>query len=497
MLNLLATCRRLFGGRWKSAAGIAALACLWGGLAGLFEQATTLDAAALERVAAGASDATGTVLAACAALLVGLALGSGVCLAFQGLSRPVRLVVDAAVAGASIGGLAGFFWAPCSAGSGVFLACGLLFLGCVAGRGLVCLVALFSQESPGRCLECTALAGAVGLLISSCGESAADPLLSLGLLCAATLVGGGAAELVTAGDPSFGEGADGPVALSLRELASLCGEMLLSVAVMATALDCFSVMCTATEGRSMPNLPIGVVVFVGYALIFIAARRSVRHKTESRVFFVLFRLGLPALVCIALSMKVVPVELISDGAYLQTIRVVFGLSLVGAWAIAAQSCVSAGPRGTVVGACLVGVCAAAGLLGLALVLVNQTVLKTVMGLVTACFCLYACMALGKVLIDYHRPVDIDGTPEPDEGATGGRPDIDDRCDALAGQFTLSRRERDVLGELARGHSSGHIATTFCISPNTARTHMRNIYKKLGVSSREELAALIWDGIGSC
>jgi DNA-binding CsgD family transcriptional regulator len=269
------------------------------------------------------------------------------------------------------------------------------------------------------------------------------------------------------------------------------------VSVLATVLNCFSVTCAAAAGRTVPDVPLSLTILAGYVLIFVVARRSIAAKVESRAFFALFRLGLPTLVCLALSMKVIPVEIVSDGVYLQTIRIAFGLSLVGTWVIAAQSCASAGQRGGIVGACLVGTCAVAGLLGLALAVAGQTVRMTVLGLVTALFCLYTCMALGKVLIDYHRPVDIDDPAEPDAGRVDGRPDIDGRCDALAERFALSRRERDVLGELARGHSSGHIATTYCISPNTARTHMRNIYKKLNVSSREELAALVWDGAEVC
>ena len=51
---------------------------------------------------------------------------------------------------------------------------------------------------------------------------------------------------------------------------------------------------------------------------------------------------------------------------------------------------------------------------------------------------------------------------------------------------LSKREIEAFGFIARGYNSTYIANSLFISPNTARTHIRNIYRKLGVTSREEL-----------
>lgn len=51
------------------------------------------------------------------------------------------------------------------------------------------------------------------------------------------------------------------------------------------------------------------------------------------------------------------------------------------------------------------------------------------------------------------------------------------------RFGLTARERDVLALIARGHSDFEIAATLYISRDTAKTHARNILRKLGVSSR--------------
>lgn len=54
---------------------------------------------------------------------------------------------------------------------------------------------------------------------------------------------------------------------------------------------------------------------------------------------------------------------------------------------------------------------------------------------------------------------------------------------------LSERERHVALELARGAQSEEIAEALCISPHTARTHIRNIKRKLGARTLAQAVAL--------
>ncbi len=65
-----------------------------------------------------------------------------------------------------------------------------------------------------------------------------------------------------------------------------------------------------------------------------------------------------------------------------------------------------------------------------------------------------------------------------------------QCAAVVAQYGLSAREADVLGLLARGRDAAYIADELVISKNTVRTHMRNIFSKTGVHSRQELIDLV-------
>ena len=65
----------------------------------------------------------------------------------------------------------------------------------------------------------------------------------------------------------------------------------------------------------------------------------------------------------------------------------------------------------------------------------------------------------------------------------------DRCAQLADAHNLTAREQEILAYLAEGHSGAYISDVLFISPNTVRTHIHNIYRKLDVSSREDILRL--------
>lgn len=78
-------------------------------------------------------------------------------------------------------------------------------------------------------------------------------------------------------------------------------------------------------------------------------------------------------------------------------------------------------------------------------------------------------------------------------ATGAPTPLDDletRCARIARRYGLTHREEDVLALLAQGRTAQDIEGTLFISHNTAKGHIRHVYAKLGVHSREEAAALV-------
>lgn len=65
-------------------------------------------------------------------------------------------------------------------------------------------------------------------------------------------------------------------------------------------------------------------------------------------------------------------------------------------------------------------------------------------------------------------------------------------DELAIDNQLTPREREVLMLLVRGRDVRHISDALFVSVNTVRTHVQNVYTKLGVHSRQELIDFVED-----
>ncbi len=65
-----------------------------------------------------------------------------------------------------------------------------------------------------------------------------------------------------------------------------------------------------------------------------------------------------------------------------------------------------------------------------------------------------------------------------------------RCARLARMGKLSKRETEVLGLIAKGHSTPRIMEELGLSKNTVNTHTSHIYQKLQVHSRQELLDLL-------
>ena len=65
-----------------------------------------------------------------------------------------------------------------------------------------------------------------------------------------------------------------------------------------------------------------------------------------------------------------------------------------------------------------------------------------------------------------------------------------RCAQIARMYGLTRREEEVLACLAQGKSVPRIEEELFISNGTAKSHVRHIYAKLDIHSRDQLIALV-------
>lgn len=61
---------------------------------------------------------------------------------------------------------------------------------------------------------------------------------------------------------------------------------------------------------------------------------------------------------------------------------------------------------------------------------------------------------------------------------------------------LTPRERDIMDLLARQMLNREIALTLSVSPNTVKYHLRSIFSKLGVDTRENATAFYWGRVSA-
>lgn len=68
--------------------------------------------------------------------------------------------------------------------------------------------------------------------------------------------------------------------------------------------------------------------------------------------------------------------------------------------------------------------------------------------------------------------------------------LESGVEVIAGENGLTRREREILGYLARGRSARYIAEDLVISENTVWAHVKRIYAKTGVHTKQELMSSV-------
>lgn len=71
--------------------------------------------------------------------------------------------------------------------------------------------------------------------------------------------------------------------------------------------------------------------------------------------------------------------------------------------------------------------------------------------------------------------------------------LDARCQALAQAHGLTPRETELLVQLAQGRTLRAISEKLTVSENTVKYHVKSIYQKLGVHTRDEIIDLVKEG----
>ena len=64
------------------------------------------------------------------------------------------------------------------------------------------------------------------------------------------------------------------------------------------------------------------------------------------------------------------------------------------------------------------------------------------------------------------------------------------CERVSHEYRLTPRETEILALLAHGRNAPYIQEKLVLSRNTVKTHVQNIYAKLGVHSQQELIDLV-------
>lgn len=76
---------------------------------------------------------------------------------------------------------------------------------------------------------------------------------------------------------------------------------------------------------------------------------------------------------------------------------------------------------------------------------------------------------------------------------GSMRNIDEVCRSIGETATLTERETEIFTLLAQGYSLPQIRDRLFISKNTVATHVKHLYRKLGIHSRQELLNMVYIG----
>lgn len=102
------------------------------------------------------------------------------------------------------------------------------------------------------------------------------------------------------------------------------------------------------------------------------------------------------------------------------------------------------------------------------------------------------IAIGLVLFRAWKRMDLKATAETERlrellaVRQTSSPSLAEQCAYVARALDLTRREEEILELLIKGMKQQEVADELFVSANTIKTHTRNLYRKMGVKTKESL-----------
>jgi DNA-binding CsgD family transcriptional regulator len=279
--------------------------------------------------------------------------------------------------------------------------------------------------------------------------------------------------------------------VDLRSFASVMGTPLVGIGVSSFVIG---IMPTTVFDGAVDTQTVGAIA----AGLITAAALLLMRLTGAPTSAFVQRALIPVAAVAAVGACAVPG--ISQDAQVSVCYTLF--SLVGAMALAMSCGISNArefPRSFVF-ASLVGTYCLTGVLGLAAGSLLTDLMTYQAQVVVVLATVYGLLAVAVACARTLRPSDAaaDALVDAGEagaaqtsGATGKKapadePSLERRAELLAQRHGLTQREAEIVRILARGHGCTFVAETLLISKSTVYTHVRNIYRKLGISNHDQL-----------
>lgn len=344
---------------------------------------------------------------------------------------------------------------------------------------------------------------AVLLLLSTKVFAEGSHLLCVGLLFAGSVAALPFRNTLTRGMGEASEESDsgkqGPNESDIKKHAASKGDLekhaadegvtplrfFVSIPLTGLALYALTTGLVIRDGEeTLSLLSIALACVVIMVALYLVATRFL-HLPDRKLMFYLYGFGLPVIAGIALVIKMIPIDLFTATIFREFMECYFLILVLASWTYLVSYTRIKSPALTLI------MCGATQLvISLSLLTgylvsgLGYPIDMTFLGLITALFLLFAVITVGRNIILFATG------PETAEELEKKPLDIEAACVSVSLEYKLSPRETEVLRELAYGHSSSYVAKVLFISNNTARTHMKNIYRKLEINSREDLLELI-------